>query len=389
MSSATPRQRALRFVVSLGIVSLFADFTYEGGRSIVGPYLALLGASPVFAGAVAGVGEFLGYAVRLFSGRFVDRTRRHWPVMLVGYTVNMLSVPALALAGTPVFAGLLVSTERLGKGMRAPARDALLSHAGHELGHGYAFGLHEFLDQLGAIAGPLLVAGAVAWFADYRAGFAVLTLPALLALVFLWRARGLEPAETRSQEHARASFDRRYFLYLAFSVVSVLGFSHFILVAYHLGATHRLAPAMIPLLFGFAMGADALAALASGWLYDRVGLKVLAALPLLTLPAIPLLFLPASPGLIWLGAGLWGAALGVQESIVRSGVATLTPAKLRGTAYGVFDTCFGLAWLLGSLLLGALYGRDVTWLVAAAVLFQLASLPLLVMTLRGRESPAG
>lgn len=384
----SPRQRALRFVVSLGLVSLFADFTYEGGRSIIGPYLALLGASSVFAGAVAGLGEFLGYAVRLASGRFVDRTRRHWAVMIVGYSVNMLSVPALALAGTPVFAGLLVFTERLGKGMRVPARDALLSHAGHELGHGYAFGLHEFLDQLGAIAGPLLVAGAVG-FTGYRGGFAVLLLPALVALLFLWRARGLEPGD--EQAHARfqrTHLDRRYYLYLAFSVVSVLGFSHFILVAYHLGASHRLAPAMIPLLYAFAMGVDALAALAAGWLYDRVGLKVLAALPLLTLPAIPLLYLPASPALVWLGAGLWGAALGVQESIVRSGVATLTPARLRGTAYGVFDTAFGLAWLLGSLLLGALYGRDVTWLVGAAVLFQLMSLPLLFLTLRAPAAKA-
>ena len=383
------RRKALRFVVSLGFVSLFADFTYEGGRSIIGPYLALLGAGPVFAGAVAGVGEFLGYAVRLASGRFVDRTHRHWAVMAVGYIVNMLSVPALAFAGAPVFAGALVFTERLGKGMRVPARDALLSHAGHELGHGYAFGLHEFLDQLGAIAGPLLVAGAVAYFSDYRAGFAVLSVPALLALSFLWRARGLGPGEDHTHTvHAHSHFDRRYFLYLAFSVVSVVGFSHFILVAYHLEATHRLAPAAIPLLFGFAMGVDALAALAAGWLYDRVGLKVLVALPLLTLPAIPLLYLPTSPGLIWLGAGLWGAALGVQESIVRSGVATLTPAKLRGTAFGMFDTAFGLAWLLGSLLLGALYGRDIDWLVGAAMLFQLAALPLLYMTLRHRGDAA-
>ena len=164
-------------MVGLGIVSLFADFTYEGGRSIVGPYLAALGAGPVLVGAVAGLGEFLGYAIRLFTGRYVDRTHKHWLVMGLGYGVNMLSVPLLALATTPWSAGLLVFTERLGKGARVPARDALLAHAGHELGHGKAFGLHEFLDQLGAIAGPLLVSAAVAW-SGYLFGFAVLTLPA-------------------------------------------------------------------------------------------------------------------------------------------------------------------------------------------------------------------
>ncbi|HEX2667085.1 MAG TPA: MFS transporter, partial [Gammaproteobacteria bacterium] len=346
------RQKALRFVVSLGLVSLFADLTYEGGRSIIGPYLASLGAGALFAGTVAGLGEFLGYAIRLGSGRFVDRTHRHWAVMIAGYAVNMISVPALALASTPWLAGLLVFTERLGKGARVPARDALLSHAGHELGHGKAFGLHEFLDQLGAILGPLLVSAAVA-YSGYRLGFGVLAVPALLALVFLWRARGLEGGGHEDARDVRSHFDKRYFLYLAFSVVSVLGFAHFILVGYHLGLTHRLSPAQIPLVFGLAMGVDALAALASGWLYDRLGLKVLTALPLLTLPAIPLLFLAESPAYIWLGAAFWGAALGVQESTMRAGVATLTPRAVRGTAFGIFDASFGLAWLIGSLVLSA------------------------------------
>ncbi|MDE1887965.1 MAG: MFS transporter, partial [Gammaproteobacteria bacterium] len=199
---ADTRSRALRFVLGIGIVSLFADFTYEGGRGIVGPYLAVLGAGPVFVGVVAGLGEFLGYGVRLLSGRFVDRTRCNWQVMGAGYAVNLLAVPALALAPLVWVAGLLVFLERIGKGVRNPAKDALLSRAGRELGHGYAFGLHEFLDQLGAVAGPLLVAGVIALSAHhgfdsagtgYRVAFAVLLIPALLALFFLWRARGLEP----------------------------------------------------------------------------------------------------------------------------------------------------------------------------------------------------
>ena len=378
----TSRQNALRFVVGLGIVSLFADFTYEGGRSIVGPYLAALGAGPLLAGTVAGLGEFLGYAIRLFTGRYVDKTHKHWLVMGLGYTVNLASVPLLALATTPWLASLLVFTERMGKGARAPARDALLAHAGHELGHGKAFGLHEFLDQLGAIVGPLVVSAAVAW-SGYRFGFAVLTLPAVLALFFLWRARGLDGgSEDVGQKFERASFDRRYVLYLAFSVVSVLGFGHFILVAYHLGQSHLVQPAVIPLMFGLAMGMDAVAALAAGWLYDRYGLKVLVALPICIVPAMALLFLGESQGLLWLGAALWGAAMGVQESTVRAGVATLTPAKLRGTAYGFFDTAFGLAWLVGSVLLGALYAHSALWLTAAAVAFQILSLPLLFLVLR-------
>lgn len=394
VTQSDTRTRALRFVLGIGIVSMFADFTYEGGRGIVGPYLAVLGAGPVFVGVVAGLGEFLGYAVRLLSGRFVDRTRRNWQVMGAGYTLNLLAVPALALAPLAWIAGLLVFLERIGKGLRNPAKDALLSRAGRELGHGYAFGLHEFLDQLGAVAGPLLVAGVIALSArhgltsptaGYRVAFAVLVIPALLALFFLWRARGLEPeAAPAPTAPVPAKFDARYYLYMAFAVVSVLGFSHFILVAYHLQLTQRLTPALIPVLFGVAMGADALAAVVAGRFYDRVGLKVLYALPLLTLPTLPLLFLNAHPLWIWIGAVLWGAALGVQESTVRAGVATLTPENLRGTAYGLFDTVFGAAWFVGSVMLGALYAVSPLWLVVAAVLLQLAALPLLaILNFRG------
>ncbi len=377
MNSRVKRTNALRFVLSIGVVSLFADLTYEGSRSIVGPYLAVLGAGPIFVGVVAGLGEFLGYAVRLFSGRFVDRTRRNWQVMGAGYTLNMLAVPALSLSPGIWIAGLLVFLERIGKGIRNPAKDALLSRAGRELGHGYAFGLHEFLDQLGAVIGPLVVAGAVA-YSGYRLGFAVLIVPALLALFFLWRARGIEPeAAPAEKAEARAEFDARYYRYLAFAVVTILGFSHFILVAYHLQVTHRLSPALIPVMFAVAMATDAIAALVVGRFFDRYGLRVLYVLPVLTLPSLPLLFLSVHVVWIWIGAGLWGAALGVQESTVRAGVATLTPEVRRGTAYGLFDTVFGASWFVGSVILGALYALGPGWLVGVAVLLQVAALPLL------------
>jgi len=387
VKAGVARSGALRFVISIGIVSLFADFTYEGGRSIVGPYLAVLGAGPIFVGAVAGLGEFLGYAVRLASGRFVDRHRGHWKVMGAGYTLNLLAVPALALAPVAWLAGLLVFLERIGKGIRNPARDALLSRAGRELGHGYAFGLHEFLDQTGAVIGPLLVAVAVA-FSGYRLGFAVLIVPALLALFFLWRARGIEPeAAPVEKGQERAKFDARYYRYMAFSALTILGFSHFILVGFHLQVMHRLSPGLIPVLFAVAMAMDALAAIVMGRFFDRYGLKVLYALPLLTLPTLPLLFLAVHPVWIWIGAGLWGAALGVQESTVRAGVASLTPEALRGTAFGLFDTVFGASWFVGSVILGALYALGPGWLVSVAVLLQLAALPLLASIQRG-ASPA-
>ena len=378
LKSATPSIKILarRFVIGIGLVSLFADFTYEGGHSILGPYLALLGAGPWLVGAVAGIGEFLGYAVRLLSGHYADRTRRHWSIMGVGYALNMLAVPALALASNMPVAAVLVFAERLGKGIRTPARDALLSQAGGELGHGYAFGLHEFFDQLGAFLGPLAVAAAVA-VGGYRLGFGLLLIPALVALVFLYRARGLEFEAGSHPTSTATALPKAYYRYLAFAVMTVLGFAHFVLVAYHLEITHRLSPVAIPLLFALAMGVDALAALAVGYYFDRRGLRVLHVLPLITAPSTALLFLPATPSLIWLGAVLWGAALGVQESTMRAGVASLTPEVSQATAYGIFDTTFGAAWMIGSIIMGGLYTLGPGWLVGFGVLMQALALPLL------------
>lgn len=377
------RALALRFVIGIGVVSLFADFTYEGGRSIVGPYLGVLGATPFLVGAIAGVGEFLGYALRLVSGGYVDRRGHHWTVVYLGYAVNLLAVPAIALTGAVAPAAGLVFAERLGKGLRTPARDTLLASASHEIGRGRAFGLHELLDQIGALVGPLAVAGAVA-LNGYRLGFGVLLVPALLAMLFLVRARGLEPTGERHATPLDArGFSTTYWRYLVFSSLAVMGFAHFALVAFRFGVDRVVAPATIPLLFALAMGVDAGAAYAVGRLYDRYGLRVLAALPVLTLPTAPLLFLAHGVTLLAVGAAVWGAAMGLQESLMRAAVADLAPAERRGTAYGLFDTAFGTAWMLGSLAMGGLYELAPAYLVGFSVLLELASLVLLSRVLRG------
>lgn len=381
MTSAKGREQSLiRFVIGVGVVSFFADFTYEGGRSIIGPFLALLGAGPVLAGAVAGIGEVLGYGIRLLSGRYADQRQRYWPVMGVGYALNVLAVPALALATSLAPAATLIFAERVGKGLRNPPRDTLLSQAGRELGHGRAFGIHEFLDQTGAFAGPLVVAAAVA-YSGYRLGFALLIVPASLALIMLARARRLTPTpDPHVPAPARHPLPTAYFRYIAFSALTVMGFSHFILVSYHLEMTHRISAAGIPLLFALAMGTDALAAIGAGHLFDRYGFRVLYGLPLLIIPATPLLFLARSHWFISLGAGLWGAAMGMQESVMRAGVAQLSPETRRGSAYGLFDTAFGIAWMVGSILMGWLYRQSALDLVIFSFALQILSFPLLLWT---------
>ncbi|WP_243026975.1 MFS transporter [Thermus albus] len=369
---------AWRFVMAIGFVSLLSDLTYEGGRSISGVYLETLGASAVLVGFVAGFGEFLGYLVRLASGQLADRFRLHWPLLYLGYAVNLLSVPALALAQNPAGASLLIFLERFGKGLRTPARDALLARAGDEVGHGKAFGVHETLDQVGAFLGPLVVAFSVA-LGGYRLGFASLLPAALLALMLLFRARGLEPSGHKRPQ--ALSLPPGFALYLVYSALFAMGFAHFQLIAFHLGKSGAEA-AYIPLFYALAMGADALFALLGGLAFDRIGLKSLTAVPLLALAASTSL-LGKDPALWWAGSLLWGGALGLQESIMRAGV-----GRLGGTAsaYGLFDTAFGLFWLLGSIAMGFLYEGSPSRVVAFSILSEsLALLTLLALLARLRR----
>lgn len=367
-TAAPSRAAALRFVVALGVVSLLADATYEGGRSILGPYLASLGASAFAVGLVAGGGELAGYGLRVAAGALADRLRRPWLFISLGYAANQVAVPLLALARSWLVAAALVVAERSGKAIRTPARDAVLAEAAEPLGRGKAFGLHEAFDQIGAIAGPLFVAGALAWFGGYRSAFALLAVPAALALAALVIAYRTQPAgaEVRGKEVGEGRGPllspalRRYLLGAA---LLGLGFADFPLLAFHLERERVVDAALVPMLYAMGMGVDAAAALLSGALFDRAGPAsvAMAGLPAAVAPA--LVFLGSAPAAV-VGVALWGVAMGVQEASLRAGVAELAPSGRRATAYGVFNGVFGLAWFGGSALLGALY--DLRPLAAAA-----------------------
>jgi predicted MFS family arabinose efflux permease len=380
-SGFTPRA-ALRFVVLLGVVSLLADMTYEGARSITGPFLAALGASGSAVGIVAGLGELVGYALRLASGYAADRSRRYWGLTIVGYVVNLGAVPLLALAGRWELASALMIAERVGKAIRTPARDAMLSHATHTVGHGWGFGLHEALDQIGAVLGPLVVAAVLFGGGGYRLGFATLLVPALLALGVLiaaWRLyphpHHLEAAGPAAMEARR--FPRSFWFYLVAAAAIAAGYADFPLIAYHLGKRSIVAPDAIPVFYAIAMGVDALAALLFGRLFDRHGLAVLIVSTLLSALFAPFAFLGGS-GLAVFGVALWGIGMGAQESILRAAIATMIRADRRGSAYGLFNAAYGLAWFLGSALMGMLYDVSLTGLAAFSVVAQLAAIPLLL-----------
>lgn len=380
---------ALRFVLLLGIVSLFADMTYEAARSITGPYLAILGASATVVGIVAGLGELAGYGLRLVSGIISDRTQRYWAVTLVGYTVNLLAVPLLALAGNWPAAAALIVAERCGKAIRNPARDAMLSHAAAGIGRGWAFGVHEAMDQIGAIIGPIIVMGVLAWKGDYRCGFAVLAVPALLALTVLAVARKFYPRPRDLEPTVRAdnatNLRSVFWLYMAATACVALGFADFPLAAFHMKSEGMVADQWIPLIYAGAMAVDALSALLLGRLFDRKGMVVLIAVVAVSAWSVPLIFLSGVAPML-LGMALWGLGMGAQESIVRAVVAQIVPADQRATGFGVFNAGFGLAWFAGSALMGVLYDSSLLALAVFSVGAQLVSLPLFY-SVRKRYTP--
>jgi MFS family permease len=383
-------RRALRFVLLVGVMSFFADFTYEGARAIVGPYLALLGASGAAVGVVSGLGEGAGYGLRLVSGRAADRTRWYWPIAIVGYIVQMASVPALALARTWPAAAVLLVLERVGRAVRNPPRDVMLSHAGKEMGgYGWTFGLHEALDQFGAVLGPLAMAVILARHLEYRFAFASLTIPALITLAILAVARVLYPRPEAFEPPAPHVQDgglpRVFWIYLAGAALVSAGYADFPLVAFHFQRTGSVPGVWVPFVYAIAMGTGGLGSLAFGRLFDRIGLRVL--LPLTALSALfaPLVFLGGFAGAV-AGGALWGLGMGVHESIVPAAVAPMVPPERRATAYGIFTAGYGLSWLLGSALIGWLYDMHVTAAVAVCVILQFAALPFLVLASRAMDS---
>ena len=373
-ANSRAKARALRFVLLVGVMSLFADFTYEGSRSVVGPYMATLGASALAVGVTAGFGELIGYGFRLVSGRMSDRTRQFWPITIVGYIVQMSAVPLLAVAGTWQIAAVLVVLERLGKATRNPPRDVMLSHAGSEIGYGWAFGVHEALDQSGAMVGPLAVSAVLAVHGQYETAFAFLAIPALLTLSILAIARLTYPRpqdlESEPPEVGAHGLPRVYWIYLAGAALVAAGFADFPLIAFRFHQDSTISASAIPLFYAVAMAVSGAGSLAFGRIFDRSGLWILIPLTIVGALFAPLVFFGGA-GLALLGVALWGLGMGVHESIIPAAVSQMVSREHRATAYGTFTAAYGLSWFAGS-------AAMVSFCVAA----ELAAVPVLMLVVR-------
>ncbi|BBZ33867.1 MFS transporter [Mycolicibacterium confluentis] len=382
---------AWRFVATFGVVSLLADVVYEGARSITGPLLASLGATAAVVGLISGVGEAAALILRLASGPLTDRTGRFWAWAIGGYLLTVCTVPFLGIAGVLWVAGALIIAERVGKAVRSPAKDTLLSHAAAVTGRGRGFAVHKALDQVGALAGPLAVAGLLVVFGGaYGPTMALLAIPGVAAIaLLLWlRARVPEPARYEAaasgvdvESSPAPRFSSSFWVYSGFSAATMLGFTTFAVLSFHQVSRGIVSAGWVPVIYAAAMAAAAVAALITGWTYDRVGGRVLAVLPLLA-AAVPALGFSTDLRLVIAGAVAWGAAVGIQDSTLRAVVADLVPSPRRATAYGVYAAVVGTALAGGGVLTGLLYQRSVTAVVIAVVLIQAVALTALPWVLR-------
>ncbi|MDD5096961.1 MAG: MFS transporter [Candidatus Omnitrophica bacterium] len=387
------KKTAFKLILLFGLVSLFGDMVYEGARSVNGPYLKTLGANAAMVGLVAGLAEFLGYAVRLFSGYFADKKKAYWLFTFIGYGL-LVSVPLLSLTGIWQVAVIFIIVERLGKAIRSPAKDTILSQATKQVGTGFGFAIAEVLDQIGAIIGPLIFTLLFVFLGkgsrglvDYQQGYALLWIPlalVMLCIYFAYRAvpnpQVLESSVIKNPESEKLS--KVFWIYTVFTFITTLGFTNFALIGYHFKAKQIMTDAQIPLFYAIAMGVDAIAAMVIGKTYDifktrrnneKAGLLTLLAIPAFSL-FIPVFVFSAKFSWCLTGAIIWGIVMGAHETVMKSAIADLTPLKKRGTGYGIFNTAYGLAIFIGSALIGLLYEHSIAAVIIISVVVELAAI---------------
>lgn len=375
----------------MGIISLLGDIVYEGARSISGPYLAFLGAGASIIGIVGGIGEFVGYALRLVFGYFADKTKAYWTLTIIGYGL-LLSIPLLAFSNSWQIAAFLLIMERMGKAIRSPARDAILSHATKQVGRGWGFGIHEALDQIGAIIGPLIFSAVFLLNSQYKTGFGILIIPVVILLMLLFFARSKVPSPQKLEVSIESdkqinSYDNKnkwsktFWLYTFFTLLSVMGFVQYPIIAYHLNVNSIISNVWIPIFYAIAMGIDGITALIIGRTHDTIGLKTLLIIPIATL-VIPFFAFSYSKIFILFSIIIWGIVMGIHETIMRAAIADLIPLERRGTAYGIFNTVYGLSMFIGGTSIGFLYEISLSYVVTFVVIIEIISLIFLYSLIR-------
>ena len=390
--------RAMTFIILFGVVSLFSDMTHEGASSIRGAYLALLGASAGTIGFISGLGELIGYSMRYVFGKITDRTRKYWPMVIFGYILDILAVPALALVGDKgwIAASILLVVQRMGKAIKKPAKDTIMSFAASQEGVGKSFGIQEMLDQIGAFLGPVFLYLVMLFktegstFEIYRTCFAFLAIPGFITILLLLFTKrefpNPEAFEPEPKKEETFVMKKSFIYYIVGISLFAFGFMDYALIIMHISknftgisgsyqAMKFISEESLPLLYAGAMLVDAIAALIFGQLYDKKGIKVLAISTLISAPFSLFIFGFTKEWAILLGLILWGIGMGAQESILKAAVTSIVPKKNRASGYGIFECSFGIFWFLGSWLLGILYSHSIPIMIVLSIISQAMAIP--------------
>ena len=390
------------FIILFGIVSLFSDMTHEGASSIRGAYLSLLGASAATIGFISGLGELIGYSMRYVFGKLTDKSKQYWPMTIAGYVLDIIAVPALALVGEHgwIAACVLLVIQRMGKAIKKPAKDTIMSFAASQEGVGKSIGIQEVLDQIGAFIGPVLLYLVMLFktegttFEIYSTCFAVLVIPGAITLILLIVTRckfpNPEHFEPEPKEYIPFKMKKEFILYIAGISLFAFGFIDYSIIIMHVSRTYShlasglsetsalVSTSSLPLLYAGAMLVDAVAALFFGMMYDKNGVKALVWSTVISAPFAVFVFAFDSVPMLLIGVALWGVGTGAQESILKAAVTSMVPKASRATGYGVFECSFGAFWFLGSWLMGVLYDVSIPAMIAVSVIAQLAAIPLYI-----------
>lgn len=381
------KKTALAFIILMGIVSLFSDMTHEGAASILGNFLSLAGASAAAIGFVSGLGELIGYSLRIITGRIADKTKKYWLLTILGYMIDCMAIPALALVphGGWLAACFLIVVQRAGKAVKKPAKDTILSFATSQTGAGKGFAIQEFLDQIGAFLGPVLLFVVILLkknadqFTAYKLCFAILGIPAVATILLLFFAKRRYPNpeefEVPEKESVPFRMNRSFIFYIIAISLFAAGFLDFTMITMHTARTGLIPGETLSLIYAGAMAVDAFSALFFGWLFDKRGIRVLMISTLLSAPFSILIFNVQARWALFLGVALWGVGMGAQESILKAAVSSIVPKQSRSSGFGIFQTAFGICWFLGSWLMGVLYDASPVWLIVFSVVMQLAAIP--------------
>ena len=398
--------QAMLFIIFFGIVSLFSDMTHEGASSIRGAYFTILGASAGAIGFVSGLGELIGYSMRYVFGRIADKRKNYWFMTIFGYVIDVLAVPALALVGENgwIAAAILLIIQRMGKAIKKPAKDTIMSFAASQEGVGKSFGIQEMLDQIGAFLSPVLLYLVMLFkttgttFEIYSTCFAVLAIPGAITIIMLLITRKKFPNpenfEPEAKEFVPFEMKKSFKYYIMGISLFAFGFIDYSLVIMHISRNFTsiaggladtssiINSGTIPLLYAGAMLVDAVAALIFGYMYDKKGVKVLVLSTIISAPFSAFVFLGKSVPMVLFGVVLWGIGMGAQESILKAAVTTMVPKSSRATGYGIFECSFGIFWFLGSWILGVLYDVSIPMMVVVSLIAQLAAIPMYLSSAR-------